>query len=323
MSTGTGIAEDNFVEGEFVEEKSLVVQKQQAALSVRHEISPAQFKAEIENRKELKNILLSYVKSELQEGHHFYYASKFGKDASVKPKDGEKPSLNKEGALNVCHTLRCFPGKTDFEIIRHDDGHITVYADANIFNADGVMIATGRGSCSSRESKYRYRWCYDKDVPRDLDKNLLQSRSGQGWKQYRIENADIADLENTIIKMADKRAMKGAVDKLPIVSDIFAPGPDPDDLIINETDSPAATQAPQPARTSSNQPKPAQSATSSEQAPSMSDEDVAVLRRDVSDLLNLKHSGDADEIAKYLNGRNPDVMLASALQKMKDDLAAL
>jgi len=237
--------EKDYVEGEIVTD--LAVTKNQAQISVRHEISPEQFRADIANRKQLKAILLEYVRSELKEGQHYYYASKFGKDnpLSIKPKEGEKPSLNKEGALNVCHTLRCFPGQTTYDIRRDADGHITVYADAQILNADGVMIATSRGSCSTRESKYAYRWVSDNQVPADVDKSTLKSRGGTNrgggnWKQYQLPNPDLADLENTVIKMADKRALKGAVDKLPIVSDIFAPPADDDNVppIVDETPEP-------------------------------------------------------------------------------------
>jgi len=52
----------------------------------------------------------------------------------------------------------------------------------------GVVWATGVGSCATTESKYRYRYEYP-----------------NGHKT-RVENKDIADVYNTCLKMAKKRA---------------------------------------------------------------------------------------------------------------------
>ncbi|MBK8468127.1 MAG: hypothetical protein IPL32_20120 [Chloracidobacterium sp.] len=118
--------------------------------------------------------------------------------------------------------------------------------------------------------------------------------------------------------MAIKRAKTAAVCDVPMVSEIFAPE---DDATPKPETRPSTAARP----SATNQTRPAQQTASSpaEQGTSLSDDEVTALRVDVNELLNLKFAGDVDEIAKYLNGRNVDVMLASALQAMKSALAAL
>lgn len=88
----------------------------------------------------------------------------------------------------------------------------------------GTLVGQAYGSCNSRESKYAYRWVAKSRVPPDLDLRLLPQRKqrGTGWVQYRIPNADICDLVNTIDKMAQKRAFVGAVRVCTGASGLFA-----------------------------------------------------------------------------------------------------
>lgn len=98
----------------------------------------------------------------------------------------------------------------------------------------GNMIATGEGSCSSRESKYRYRKaervCPQCGKPAIIKGNV---QYGGGWLCFkkkdgcgakfgdkdpaiigqevgRVFNPDVADLDNTILKMAQKRCLSGS-----------------------------------------------------------------------------------------------------------------
>ena len=100
---------------------------------------------------------------------------------------------------------------------------------------DGEVIAEADGSCNSRESKYRYRWV-DRVCPGCGAAAVIRGKAeyGGGWLCYkkrggcgakfnagdaRIEdqeagrklNEDVADLVNTIQKMAQKRALVAAV----------------------------------------------------------------------------------------------------------------
>lgn len=100
---------------------------------------------------------------------------------------------------------------------------------------NGVLMATGEGSCSSRESKYRYRKgervcpeCGKPAIRKDtkgkqggwycwakLDGCGTQFQKGDARIEQqetgRVPNPDVADLDNTILKMAQKRALIAAV----------------------------------------------------------------------------------------------------------------
>jgi hypothetical protein len=73
------------------------------------------------------------------------------------------------------------------------------------------VLGSGMGSCSTMETKYRYRW------------------KGEGRNKARTENPDIADVYNTCLKMGVKRAQIAATLTVTGASDIFAPEPEDDD----------------------------------------------------------------------------------------------
>ena len=79
----------------------------------------------------------------------------------------------------------------------------------------GVVISEGTGSCNSKENKYRWRWVKEKEIPNNLDPADLVRKTMRGqygeYTQYRVENDDIFTQVNTLLKMAQKRAMVNAV----------------------------------------------------------------------------------------------------------------
>jgi hypothetical protein len=163
---------------------------------------------------------------------------------------------------------------------------------------NGVLVGEGDGSCNSRESRYRWRWVDEADVPEHLDKSVLKKRGGRTsepqfavergqtdgkygkpeeyWQAfrdaieagtakegartsrdgrvmktweidrtvYRVPNEDIYSQVNTILKMAEKRALVAATLVTVNASDFFTQ--DMEDLVevpvtaavINPTPSP-------------------------------------------------------------------------------------
>jgi hypothetical protein len=72
---------------------------------------------------------------------------------------GQKPALSKEGALNLCSLFKvrvsAQPPCEQF----HADGHYSVRYRVHLVSIrSGDVIADGDASCSTRESKYAYRW---------------------------------------------------------------------------------------------------------------------------------------------------------------------
>ena len=145
----------------------------------------------------------------------------------------EKPTLLKPGAEKLCLTFRLDP---DYDIIREvREKEFIAYTVKCILHhiSSGMQIASGIGSCNSRETKYRYRsQSTGKPVPKeywaDRDNSILggpqySPRKKEGrWLIYeQIENDNPWDLDNTLIKMACKRALIAATLNATAASDIF------------------------------------------------------------------------------------------------------
>jgi hypothetical protein len=61
-------------------------------------------------------------------------------------------------------------------------------------------------------------------VPKDLEKTDLRTKEVRDGTLFRVPNEDPGDLDNTVLKMAVKRAEVDAVNHLPGVSELFPPG---------------------------------------------------------------------------------------------------
>jgi len=90
-----------------------------------------------------------------------------------------------------------------------------------------AVISEGMGECNSMESKYRWRWVSERDLPEGVDKSNLvtqerkSSKTGGHWTVYRLDNDDIYSQVNTILKMAKKRALVDAALSAGRLSDVF------------------------------------------------------------------------------------------------------
>lgn len=190
---------------------------------VNEERSIADVKNQVEKIQEL-------MKSVMKDGEHF----------GIIPGTGSKPSLYKPGAEKLCFVFRLAP---EYEIERDDfpNLHREYRVRCRLRNmASGSIVGEGVGSCSTMESKYRYRNVSDYDVtespiPKDAkEKKADYRKQGFGmkkidgewkWVRYKsegkVENPDIADTYNTVLKMAKKRAHVDATITACAASDIF------------------------------------------------------------------------------------------------------
>ena len=134
----------------------------------------------------------------------------------------------------------------DVNIERLDNGHRDIRVYCHVFNMGGIELATGVGSCSTMESKFRYRGGEKiptgQPVPKEywnLKKEAkfseaLEKIGGPGFGVAKIngqwevcemgekmENPDIADTYNTVLKMAKKRAYVDGILSATAASDIF------------------------------------------------------------------------------------------------------
>ncbi len=152
-----------------------------------------------------------------------------------------KPSLLKAGAEKLSFMFRLVP-EFDIERIDLEKGHREYIVKCKLRHIPSEKYwGEGVGSCSTMESKYRYRTgeveYTGKPVPKEYwtnrDQNLI---GGDGFKVKKnpktgrweivragkkIENENIADVYNTVLKMAKKRAFVDAILTSTAASDIF------------------------------------------------------------------------------------------------------
>jgi len=159
-----------------------------------------------------------------------------------------KPSLWKPGAEVLTTTFRLAPSY-ESERIFDEDGHLTVVAKCVLTHApSGIVLGEGEGLCSSREEKYAYRK-QGRTCPSCGAEAVIKGKAeyGGGWlcwkkadpvagcgEKYadgnsliedqvvgKVPNEQLADTWNTVLKMADKRALVAAVLNCTAASDIF------------------------------------------------------------------------------------------------------
>ena len=115
------------------------------------------------------------------------------------PGCGAKMVLLKPGADVLAMTFRLVP---QFNVTRTDlaDGHREYDVTCSMYGPSGELLGQGVGSASTMEKKYRYR----------------RDESGK-----KAENEDIADVYNTVLKIAKKRAHIDATLTVTGAADLF------------------------------------------------------------------------------------------------------
>ncbi|GHH52994.1 hypothetical protein [[Pseudomonas] boreopolis] len=128
-------------------------------------------------------------------------------------------SLYKAGAEKLMATFR-LAAKPEVEDLSKD-GEITYRVTVNLLSASGNFVGAGIGECSSAEDKYSWRAAVH---PKEWEatpanrRRIKYYRDGKETQQVRTNPADVA---NTILKMAKKRAQVDAVITATAASDIF------------------------------------------------------------------------------------------------------
>lgn len=155
------------------------------------------------------NLIQEVMKAVMQKDQHY----------GVIPGAGNKPTLFKAGAEKLMTTFRLAadPQIEDMSIQDVIKYRITCRL---IAQSTGAFVGAGVGEASSEEDKYKWRGIVSEDewgaTPEDR-RRIKFKRDGQA-KQVRTNPADVA---NTILKMAKKRALVDAVLTVTGASDIF------------------------------------------------------------------------------------------------------
>ena len=155
------------------------------AVAVRHESAAMSLK-QVGDRVNLVHQVLAKV---MKKGTHF----------GTVPGCGAKMVLLKPGADVLAMTFRLVP---QFAVTRTDleNGHREYDVTCSMYGLDGGLLGQGVGSASTMEKKYRYR--------KDVGGN-------------KVENEDIADVYNTVLKIAKKRAHIDATLTVTGAADLF------------------------------------------------------------------------------------------------------
>lgn len=224
------------------------------ALTIRDDGSALMPVMSIQTATERYKTIVEYVSKLMVEG------SDYGKIPGT-----ERATLLKPGAEKLC-TL--FGLSKRFEIVKSaedwDNGFFYYLYRCALYRGDH-LIAEGDGSCSSHESKYRWRNA-QRVCPSCKQATIFQSKQDDGFfcwvkkggcgaKFYaddrqiteqatgRVPNPDIADQVNTIQKMAQKRALIAATLLAVNASEFFSQ--DLEDFIDITPEAPAA-ESPKP-----------------------------------------------------------------------------
>jgi hypothetical protein len=174
-------------------------------------------------------------------------------DYGIIPGTGNKPTLLKPGAEKIVKLLGL---SDDYEIVdRTEDwtrGFFRYLIKCKLATfGTCAFVAAGVGECNSMESKYRWRWVFQSQLPSNLqgdtgkvDRDKLPYRTitvnkgkpnAYDTKQYRTDNDDIYSQVNTLLKMAKKRALVDAALSAGRLSDVFTQDIEDMAIAANET----------------------------------------------------------------------------------------
>lgn len=162
----------------------------------------------------------------------------------------KKPSLYKPGAEVLCVTFRIAPSFQVEDLATPDSIRYRVTAVAT-HQTTGVVLGSGVGECSSNEEKYKWRRaiCVEEYDDTPTDRRRIKYSKYQGkverTQQIRTEPADIA---NTVLKMAVKRAQVAMTLNVTAASDCFTQDIEdlPEELREREDAASGAPAAPPP-----------------------------------------------------------------------------
>lgn len=108
---------------------------------------------------------------------------KFAKDLLTKDQDFgiipgvAKPSLYKPGAekLRMAFGLTVEMNQTD-KVLDLQSGYVSYTYKATVKSKTGQILAECEGNCNTWETKYRYLWVKEDQLPSNVDKNTLQKK---------------------------------------------------------------------------------------------------------------------------------------------------
>jgi hypothetical protein len=165
-----------------------------------------------------------------------------GTDYGTIPGCGDKPALFKPGAEKVLKRFMVHVVDILVEDLSTPDC-INYRIRCIGQTPDGITRGVGIGQCSTDEEKYKWRKAFGKEYADTMD----DRRRVKHYKNYTVEQVrtNPADLANTVLKMAKKRAMVDLALTATAASDFFTQ--DVEDMPVELQQQVAAEHSARPA----------------------------------------------------------------------------
>jgi len=222
----------------------------ETGLTVKDAMTPAEVKGQV-------NLIQEVMEKTMKDGEHY------GKI----PGCGDKKALLKPGAEKLLLTFRLAP---KYEIVHSvETNDLIMYRVKCVLEhiGTGNFVGSGDGACNSREGKYRWRAeNTEKEVPKEYwdnnrDPSIIggeqystKKLNGKWYIMHKVEHDNAWDYQNTILKMACKRALVAAVLNVTAASDIFVQDLDDMDAIPPENNPLGTEPQSEPQRKSQSKP---------------------------------------------------------------------
>jgi hypothetical protein len=141
------------------------------------------------------------------------------------PGAGDKPTLLKPGAEVLCMSFRIADAYQVEDLSTPDMIRYRVTCTGS-HQLSGTVLGSGLGEASSSEEKYKWRKavCDEEwnETPAHLRRNKYAKAKGGGFYMQKQVRTEPADLANTVLKMANKRAKIAMVLNVTAASDMFS-----------------------------------------------------------------------------------------------------
>lgn len=131
-----------------------------------------------------------------------------------------KPTLYKPGAEVLCVTFRV---AQEYRVEDLSTGDIARYRVTCVgrHQTTGIVLGEGLGECSSGEEKYKWRGAICTEEFNLTPENMRRVKFYKNGNKANQVRTEAADLSNTVLKMACKRAMIAMTLNVTAASDIF------------------------------------------------------------------------------------------------------
>lgn len=143
----------------------------------------------------------------------------------------DKPTLYKQGAEVLCMAFRVADSYHVEDLSTADTVRYRVTCTGN-HQTNGIILGSGMGEASSSEEKYKWRKAFEPEF-NETPANMRRKKTGynkvkrESYSTFQVRT-EPADLANTILKMANKRAKIAMTINVTACGDMF--GQDLEDM---------------------------------------------------------------------------------------------